>query len=69
MTMSGTDKVSHKMQMGSLNTRFNVLGGFRVAAEKAEEQLGPFDYHYTPPIFCSTAQRSSFKSWGELSTC
>jgi len=40
------------------NTQFNVLGVFRVAVEKAEEQLGPFDDHYPPPSFCSTAQRS-----------
>lgn len=69
MMMSGTDKVSDKMQMWSLNTQLIVLGIFKVAVENAEDQLGPFNYHYTPPIFCSTAQTSSFKSWGELSTC
>lgn len=45
LLMSGTDKVSDKMQMRCLNTQFNVFGIFRVAVEEAEEQLGPLDYH------------------------
>lgn len=36
--------------------------------QKAEEQLVPFDYHYAPHIFCSTAEPAWCKSWGERNT-